>query len=275
MPPTALAALQRSISEWQKLLGPLLTEVAQRQLADFGHLSADTKDDGSLITACDRWSDARLVEALTERCPQAGILSEEGNNDLPPQPWAWVLDPLDGTTNFACGIPHWAISLALLHHGVPVLGWLEIPPLQQRVIAVRGEGATLNGSRLAAPRATLRPTSCASLCTRSMVVLQRLHQRPFPCKLRMFGVASLNLLGVALGQTLSALECTPKIWDIAAAWLILEELGCVLQPLLEAPFPARPGDALARRSYPLLAAANAELQLAFQPWANALVAPQG
>ncbi|KKZ10469.1 MAG: inositol phosphatase, partial [Candidatus Synechococcus spongiarum 142] len=204
--------MQRTIAAWQEQLGPLLDRVAARQMEDFGQIGAEKKADGSLITTCDRWSDHTIGQWLQEHFPTTGILSEEGNTRVPRQEWAWILDPLDGTTNFTYGIPHWTISLALLYQGRPMMGWLEIPPLRQRIIVVRGEGVDLNGHRLQPPTDVITPNACASLCTRSMVVLQRRPDHRFPCKLRMFGVASTNMAGVALGQSLGALEASPKIW---------------------------------------------------------------
>jgi len=151
-----------------------------------------------------------------------------------------------------------------------MMGWLEVPPLRQRLIAVRGEGVQLNGRRLEPPIGVISPNACASLCTRSMVILQRRANQTFPCKLRMFGVASTNMAGVALGQSLGALEASPKIWDLAAAWLILEELGCPIQLLADHPFPASAGAQLATVGYPLLAVADPALLPIFHPWAAAL-----
>ena len=263
--------MQRTIAAWQEQLGTLLDHVVARQMGDFGQIGAERKADGSLITTCDRWSDQTIGQWLQDNFPGTGILSEEGNTRVPQQEWAWVLDPLDGTTNFTYGIPHWTVSLALLYQGCPMMGWLEIPPLRQRIIAVRGEGVELNGRRLQPLKDVMvTPNACASLCTRSMVVLQRRADHRFPCKLRMFGVASTNMVGVALGQSLSALEASPKIWDLAAAWLMLEELGCAIEPLAGHPFPASPGDQLATVSYPLLAVAAPSLFPLFRPWAAAL-----
>lgn len=262
--------MQKTIAAWQERLSPLLDRVAARQMADFGQIGAERKADGSLITACDRWSDETISQWLQEQFPGTGVLSEEGSTQLPEQEWAWILDPLDGTTNFTYGIPHWTISLALLHQGHPVMGWLEIPPLRQRIIVVRGEGVERNGSRLQPPADLVTPNACASLCTRSMVVLQRRAEHRFPCKLRMFGVASTNMASVALGQSLGALEASPKIWDLAAAWLVLEELGCPVEPLAEHPFPATPGAQLGMVSYPLLTVAAPSLFPVFRPWAAAL-----
>jgi myo-inositol-1(or 4)-monophosphatase len=122
-------------------LGLLLDRVAERQRADFGQLDSEAKADGSLITACDRWSDAALVEGLAQLYPGEGVLSEEGSQRVPSTDAFWVVDPLDGTTNFAAGIPYWAISIARFERGVPVLAVLDVPPLRQRIVAVRGGGA--------------------------------------------------------------------------------------------------------------------------------------
>lgn len=132
-------------------LEALIDRVAERQRADFGHSQPDLKADGSLITACDRWSDLTLVEGLAELFPGEGVLSEEGRQQVPDTPAYWVVDPLDGTTNFAAGIPYWAISMARFEAGVPVLSILDVPPLRQRIVAIRGRGAWRNGKPIPPP----------------------------------------------------------------------------------------------------------------------------
>jgi myo-inositol-1(or 4)-monophosphatase len=118
--------------------------------------------------------------------------------------------------------------MARFEAGVPVLAILEVPPLRQRIVAIRGQGAWRNGKPIPPPAEQVHNAGCASLCSRSIRVLQKLPQRPFPGKIRLLGVASLNLVSVAMGQTMAALEATPKIWDLAAAWLVQVGVhGCV------------------------------------------------
>lgn len=253
-------------------LNALLDRVAERQRHDFGHMAFDVKADGSLITACDRWSDAALVEGLAELFPGEGVLSEEGRQLVPSGEAYWVVDPLDGTTNFAAGIPYWAISMARFRHGVPELAVLDVPPLRQRIVAIRGQGAWRNGKPLDPPSVRGRQAGCASLCSRSIHVLQKLPDRRFPGKIRLLGVASLNLVSVAMGQTMAALEATPKIWDLAAAWLVLHELGCPLHWLVRSPEGLVPGADLGSTDYPVLVAASASILERFRPWADALAA---
>ncbi len=252
-------------------LGALLDQVADRQRQDFGQLDSEAKADGSLITACDRWSDAALVEGLARLYPGEGVLSEEGSQRVPATEAYWVVDPLDGTTNFAAGIPYWAISLARFEDGVPVLAVLDVPPLRQRIVAIRHGGAWRNGKRLQPPSVRSQVAGCASLCSRSIGVLQKLPQQRFPGKIRLLGVASLNLVSVAMGQTISALEATPKIWDLAAAWLVLTELGCPIRWLQRDPAALDAGQDLAQADFPVLAARDQSTLATFQPWADVLV----
>jgi myo-inositol-1(or 4)-monophosphatase len=251
-------------------LHALVDRVAERQRADFGHMVSSLKADGTLITACDRWSDAALVSGLGELFPNDGVLSEEGDKRVPSSECYWVVDPLDGTTNFAAGIPYWAISLARFQGGVPVLAVLDVPPLRQRIVAIRGRGAWRNGKALQPPSLQPHPAGCASLCSRSIGVLQKLPDRRFPGKIRMLGVASLNLVSVAMGQTVAALEATPKIWDLAAAWLVLHELDCPVRWLQRDPSGIPAGTDLSQTDFPVLAADRPDALARFIPWAEAL-----
>ena len=252
-------------------LGALLDRVADRQRQDFGQLDSEAKPDGSLITACDRWSDAELVQGLAALYPGEGVLSEEGSQAVPQSDAYWVVDPLDGTTNFAAGIPYWAISLARFEGGLPVLAVLDVPPLRQRIVAIRGGGAWRKGKRLQPPSARNQVAGCASFCSRSIGVLQQLPHQRFPGKIRLLGVASLNLVSVGMGQTISALEATPKIWDLAAAWLVLDELHCSLRWLRRDPACLQPGEDLSQADFPVLAARDPQTLSTFAPWAEALM----
>ena len=249
----------------------LLDRVGERQRSDFGKVKSDVKADGTLITSCDRWSDATLVAGLADLYPGEGVLSEEGDLHVPSSPSFWVVDPLDGTTNFAAGIPFWAISMARFQNGLPVQAVLDVPPLRQRIVAVRGQGAWRNGKALSPPSLQRHPAGCVSLCSRSIRVLQKLPDRPFPGKIRLLGVASLNLVSVATGQTVAALEATPKVWDLAAAWLVLMELGCPVRWLNASPEHLRAGADLSGAAFPVLAADQLATLERFLSWGEALV----
>lgn len=264
---------------WTSILNFAQTTTAQvgRQLLmDFGQVQAAEKADGSLVTRADEWADQALCRAIATQFPDHGVLSEEANQVFPGTEWCWVIDPIDGTTNFARGIPIWGISLGLLYQGTPVFGLVHLPPLAQTfhgfdVAPGHDTGAFLNQQPLRTRPDSPGPNQFFSLCARSTSVLA---QPGFPCKARMLGAASYNLLTVAVGITLGAVEATPKIWDIAAVWPILRAAGGVWVPLEpETIFPLQAGINYRDRPYPTLVVSRAELVPVFQPWVASIGQP--
>lgn len=261
---------------WQEIIPVienLTKQVGDRLLTDFEQTRvAIAKDDGSLVTKSDRWADTYIKDALEKAFPEFGVLTEEGSQILPDLEWTWVIDPLDGTTNFARGIPIWGISLGLLHQGTPVFGYVAMPPLQQNIYGWaddRSAAAFCNGLplQLAAdpPDAAKLDNYFFSACSRS---LAKMGRSQFPFKLRMLGVASYNLLTVALGSTIGAVEATPKIWDIAAVWVILKAIGAVWIPLESADiFPLELGKDFSQRSFPTLVISHPQ----FLPMAQEII----
>jgi myo-inositol-1(or 4)-monophosphatase len=241
--------------------------VGQQLLDNFMQVTsrqASEKDDGSLITESDRWADATIREAIAQQFPDHGVLSEEGNHELPTQDWCWIVDPIDGTTNFSQGVPLWGISLGLLYRGHPVFGWLDFPPVGETYTGwFAGESgleieaiALCNDRPLQPNRAPLDGNRLFSFCSRSLPCLKP----QFPCKVRMLGVASYNLLTVAAGTTLGALEATPKVWDLSAVWVISQAAGVVWEPLAAyPPFPITVGENYGQRPNPCLVVARPEL----------------
>ena len=254
-----------------KSIDDLINQVGKRQLKDFGQINSDLKPDGTLITECDRWSDKRIVEGLDTIAKGEGVLSEEGNKLIPNSSAYWVVDPLDGTTNFAAGIPYWAISIARFTNGSPETAFLDIPALKKRILAIRGKGVWLNDKPLKPEARFKKNSDCISLCSRSIKVLQIKPEQSFPGKIRLLGVSSLNMTSVAIGQTVAALEATPKIWDIAAAWLILEELNCLIKWLDTNPKKIQPGEDLTAINFPLLTASSEDQLNKMIPWSSALM----
>ncbi|MEB3336674.1 MAG: inositol monophosphatase family protein [Leptolyngbyaceae bacterium] len=249
--------------------------VGAKLLADFGHAQASEKADGSLVTQSDQWADQALRQAIAAAFPSHGVLSEEAEHHFPATEWCWVIDPLDGTTNFARGLPLWGISLGLLYQGTPVFGYVHLPPLAQSFhgfwygsSGLTGPtGAFLNNRPIHSTQDAITPNHFFNLCARSISVLQK----PFPCKIRMLGVATYNLLTVAAGATLGGVEATPKIWDIAAVWAIVQAAGGVWVPLQPDPiFPLQVGEDYGDRPYPTLVVSQSELVSTFYPLVQSL-----
>ena len=253
------------------------TRVGTQLLKDFGQVQASQKTDGSLVTQADKWADLEIQDAIASTFKNHGILSEEGDHIFPGTEWCWVIDPLDGTTNFTRGIPIWAISLGLLYQGTPVFGYVYLPTLAQAfhgywyggtefsrdvITPIPEPGAFLNHCPISTSTDSPSNNHFFTICARSL----RVVQQGFPCKIRMLGVASYNLLTVATGATLGGVEATPKIWDIAGAWVIIQAAGGTWVPLHSEPlFPLTTGQNYGDRPYPTLVVSRPELVPVFQP----------
>ena len=246
------------------------TTIGDRLMEDFGNIQADEKEDGSLVTKADKWSDREIRSAIATTFPEHGVLTEETEHIFPDNDWCWVVDPIDGTTNFTRGVPLWAISLGLLYKGTPVFGFVYIPPTKQVFHGFwYGEsglsgstGAYLNNKPIYTSREYPSGTQLFNLCARSKAIFKK----PFPCKTRMLGVASYNLVLVAAGVAMGGVEATPKIWDIAAAWVIIKAAGGDLVSIDDNPvFPLRSGRNYGTLSLPSLGICRSELIPKFKP----------
>lgn len=245
---------------WLDFARTLAEEAGQRLVAWFGKAESDVKRDGSVVTEADVDVDRFIQAALQAGFPQHGILSEESALVYQGAEFTWVIDPLDGTTNFANGLSHWGVSIALLHQGEPVLGVLDFPLLQQRFAAIRGGGAWLNGQRLHAPAAPPAELHSNLFFTTDSRAFRFLDVRS-PLKARILGSAAFDLAAVAAGTAVACVETTPKAWDLAAAWLIVQEAGAVVGTLWPGLpiFPLQAGQDYGGRIYPLLFAADTQI----------------
>lgn len=113
----------------------------------FGRAAVEWKGDGSEVTAADRAAEAYLRAAIAERFPDDGVLGEEEEETPSRSGRRWIVDPVDGTRSFACGVPLYAVLLALEEEGEPVLGCCHLPVLGETLVAARGAGAWLDGAR--------------------------------------------------------------------------------------------------------------------------------
>ena len=253
--------------------------IGTKLLDNFGQVQASKKADGSLITECDKWSDDQIRNAIYDHFPSHAVLSEEGEHIFSGAEWCWVIDPIDGTTNFTRGIPIWGISMGLLYQGLPIFGYVHFPTINQSFhgywygsSSINGEnGAYLNNRRIHTSSDSPSLSHFFNVCARSTAIFNQ----SLPCKIRMLGVTTYNFLSVACGAALGGIESTPKVWDLAAVWTIVQAAGGVLEPLVPEPlFPLQAGDDYGDRSYPTLVASRAELVPVFKPLVEFLGKPK-
>ena len=221
-------------------------------------INTTLKEDRTAVTEADLAADRFISEHIRENFPDDGLLTEEANTIYPQDKSAvWVVDPLDGTTNFSLGLHYWGVSIARLLNGQPDTAALYFPLLGELFTAQRDQGAYLNGDQLhtKAPHEK-QPFTFFSCCSRS----HRQYDIKIRYKTRILGSAAYGLTTVARGSAVLAFEVTPKVWDLAASWLVTREAGGVIQVLDEHPvFPLSEGLDYSGKSFPILAAATPKL----------------
>ena len=185
-----------------------------------------------LVTETDVAVEAFLCEKLKEVLPEAGFLAEESARSLELPSLCWVIDPVDGTTNFAHGLPFVGISVALAHEGVPVLGVVNVPLLNEMFHAVAGQGAWRNGKQISVSRTDRLEQSLGAMGFPYDVegelpnVLARIEAFLPRCRgLRRCGAASVDLAWTACGRFELYFENRLMPWDTAAGILLVQEAG--------------------------------------------------
>ncbi|MWD27647.1 inositol monophosphatase [Aquicoccus sp. SCR17] len=215
------------------------------------NLQVSMKGAGDFVSRADVAAETILREELMGARPTYGWLGEEsGGEDGKDPTRRWIVDPLDGTTNFLHGLPHWAISIALEHKGQIVSGVVYDPAKDEMFYAEKGSGAWLNDSRrlrvsgrgrmIEAIFATGVPFASKRTLPATLQDLARIM--PECAGVRRFGSAALDLAYVAAGRYDGYWERELNIWDVAAGALIATEAGALLEPIREGQDPLEDGN---------------------------------
>ena len=215
-----------------------------------GIATADTKSTATdMVTEFDRAAEALIVDGLRRARPADGILGEEGTDDTGTSGVRWLIDPIDGTTNFLYGLPGYAVSIAALGDDGAEAGAVYVPATDELFTATRGGGAQLNGATIHCSATTdlslaLIATGFSYRPERRSVQAERLARMlPRVRDVRRYGAASVDLCHAAAGRVDAYFEEWLGPWDIAAGELIAREAGCVTGGLHDG--PATPGSLLA------------------------------
>jgi myo-inositol-1(or 4)-monophosphatase len=215
-------------------------KAARRLVRDFGEveqLQVSVKGPSDFVSQADLRAEATLKAELSKGRPDYAFLMEEGGTSGP-DPWKfrWVVDPLDGTTNFLHGIPHWAISIALerrLGKTTEIVAGVIYSPAQAELfVAEKGVGAFLNDRRLrVSARREMKEAVFATGIPFAAIPTQRAFSAtlerlmPQVAGVRRFGAAALDLAWVAAGRYEGFWELNLNPWDIAAGVLMVREAG--------------------------------------------------
>lgn len=191
------------------------------------------KGPGDRVTEADLRIQSGITTAIARHFPQDGIVAEEGDVRLAADcEFTWIVDPLDGTNNYALGIPCFAISVGLLRRGEPYAGVVHEPNTGFRCWTLRGRGAFAGDRRLALAPRTLDAASNIAVRVPVTPALEPLVTRWLrEHKFRNFGSMALHLAFAALGAVDLVLDHKATLWDLAAgAAVLLEAGGCITTP---------------------------------------------
>jgi myo-inositol-1(or 4)-monophosphatase len=190
-----------------------------------------------LVTEIDKRSEQAIIACIRQHFPGHAILAEESGRTAGQSEYLWVIDPLDGTTNYAQGLPIFAVSIALQHRGQTVLGVVFAPEVDQLFTAVKGHGAQLNGTAIAVSTkqelidsvlATGFPYDIATNPANNLDYFNSLVLKARA--VRRMGAAAYDLACVAAGKFDGYWELNLSPWDVAAACLMVEEAGGTVRP---------------------------------------------
>ena len=227
MPPLPTADLLDLAVRLARQAGDLLVEGRSRRPADVSTKTSDT----DMVSEVDRASERLIVDGLRDARPGDGILAEEGTDDTSTTGVTWVVDPLDGTTNYLYGFPAFAVSVAAQVDGVSQVGVVVDPSHGETFTAVRGRGARCNGRPLrCTPQSELGTALVGTGFSYSPERRARqaevlLRVLPSVRDIRRAGAASVDLCWVACGRLDGFYERGLQPWDIAAGTLVAEEAG--------------------------------------------------
>lgn len=202
-----------------------------------GHLGTHAKlNESDVVTVADGQSEAYIIERIKSLYPSHSILSEESGGQEKSDDWRWVIDPIDGTTNFSAGIPFCCVSIGIEYDGRPMVGVVYDPLTDELFTAVRGEGAFLNGSPISASsnhrldRAVVSsgfPVDKGENPDNNLDNVSRVM--PLVRGFRRLGSAAMDMCYVAAGYLDAYWEMNLHRWDVSAASLIVEEAGGVIE----------------------------------------------
>ncbi|MEW6164639.1 MAG: inositol monophosphatase family protein [Pseudomonadota bacterium] len=208
-----------------------------RASLDLDQIKVGVKQQNDFVTEVDRAAEATIIETLREVYPSHAILAEEsgGSGD---SEYQWIIDPLDGTTNFIHGFPQYAVSIALLHKGVPSQAVVYDPNRNELFTASKGAGAFLNDKRIRVSKRTKLDESLIGTgfpyrlfehVDAYLAIFKEMTKR---CSgVRRPGAASLDLAWVAAGRLDGFWEFGLAPWDMAAGALLIQEAGGLVSDL--------------------------------------------
>ncbi len=207
----------------------------QHAMEEINYVKATVKNGNELVTQADRQCQQIIIDRIKETFPDHGFIAEEGEEGKmfkrsprgEPAIW-WVIDPIDGTNNYAHGVPIFTVSIAAMLEGHPIAGVVFDPATESMYTALRDGEAQLNGRRISTGEEDIGPLAGIGLDNHFADPMPTgVNQIILRARFRNFGTSALHLAYVASGGLVGTVICTPKLWDIAAGVVIAETSGAI------------------------------------------------
>ena len=198
---------------------------------NYGNVDFELKKDNSFVSEVDRKAEDLIKSRLKQAFAEYGFIGEETGDSSSDSEYVWVVDPLDGTTNYKMKNPFFNVSIALAKDGVPVLGVVYHPIVGDLFTAISGEGATLNGEKIMIGEEPEAHAGIHAYCfgkdKDDLETVGKIYSRLLSegYKLRQIGAAALELASVGAQRVNSFFMVGVNPWDVAAGQLIASEAG--------------------------------------------------
>jgi myo-inositol-1(or 4)-monophosphatase len=235
----------------------------QRAMEDIRYITPEIKNGSEIVTQADRNCQKIIIDRIKETYPDHGFIAEEGadGNPLfqPPRssnPIWWIIDPIDGTNNYAHGILDFAVSIAAVYEGSPVVAAIFDPATDSMYTAAKDTDAQLNQSRINTSDEDIDQFASFGVDSHfSPAMADAISKIIQQTRFRNLGTTALHLAYIAKGSMIGCLTTTTKIWDIAAGTLIIENAGGIVTDQKGNPiFPIDDLEKAAKQQHLVLAA---------------------
>jgi myo-inositol-1(or 4)-monophosphatase len=223
----------------------------QRAMEELRYIRKTFKNDNELVTQADPICQKLIIDCIRENYPDHGFLAEEGPDGkvycIPPrsgEPIWWVIDPIDGTNNFANGLLCFCVSVGAMLEGKAILGVIFDPTTDSMYTAAQDMDAQLNGSRIVVSEDDITPFSSFAIDSqkhpKTDVGTNQIMQLT---RFRCLGSTALHMAYVARGAMIGMVTTSARLWDVAAGSILIERAGGLVTDIRgNSPFPVYPED---------------------------------
>ncbi|MBE0536362.1 MAG: inositol monophosphatase [Phycisphaerae bacterium] len=257
-----MALAHSDISRMLEIAAVAARLAGQRAMEELKYIKTSVKNGTEIVTQADTICQQLIISRIKDIYPDDGFIGEEGPNDKllfqsprTADPIWWVIDPIDGTNNYAHGLLNFAVSIAAFHEGKPIVGVIYDVATESMYTAAIDTEAQLNGSRITVSKDDLTEFTSFGIDSHFTDDMAKgIYEIINRTRFRNLGSTALHLAYIAKGAMIGAVSTVTKIWDIAAGAILIERAGGILTDIAGQPIFPVDLDAYRDQQYRILAA---------------------